>query len=148
MDNGPIPGEVPSGATMQPRYMMRTLDTYPVSDSEMQTISSLGADAATKFSSATFFFTLGASIWVNATFYSEFTPIAKLAVYYVAPFLVLVSAYCAIRGVLAQRNRDSAWDEIKKGANPSGAVATQFAPTAPRTVTVVSEPGDPLQPAK
>jgi hypothetical protein len=109
---------------MQPRYMGRVMDTYPVSDSEMEIISSLSANTTTSYSLATFWFGLGASIWINATFYTDFTPEAKLAVKYIAPALVLAAIYCAIRGYQSQRKRKSAWDMIKQSSNPVEAFAT------------------------
>jgi hypothetical protein len=121
---GPLPGEVPSGAIMQPRYMGRVMNTYPVSEPEMDNISSLSAQSTTWFSVATFLFGLGASIWVNGTFYTEFTPEAKFAMRYVAPFLVLASIGCLIGGIWSQIRRRGAWERIKQTSNPVEAFAT------------------------
>jgi hypothetical protein len=121
---GPLPGEVPSGAIMQPRYMGRVMNTYPVSESEMDHISSLSAQTTTRFSVATLLFGLGASIWVNATFYTEFTPEAKIATLYVAPFLVAASVGFILGGGWAQYKRRSAWERIKQTSNPVEAFAT------------------------
>jgi hypothetical protein len=121
---GPVTGDVPSGAIMQPRYMGRVMDTYPVSDSEMEVISSLSADTTTSYSFATFWLGLGASIWINATFYTEFTPEAKIAVKYIAPALMLAALYCAMRGFQMHRRRRSAWEKIKQSSNPVEAFAT------------------------
>src|SRR5713101_6737424 len=89
--NGPVTGDVPSGAIMQPRYMGRIMNTYPVSEPEMEHISSLSAQTTTRYSIASLLFGIGASIWINATFYTELTPEARLATKYIAPFLVLAA---------------------------------------------------------
>ena len=122
-DIGPIKGDVPSGATMQPRYMGRVMNTYPVSEPEMEHISSLSAQATTRFSIAAFLFGIGASIWVNASFYKEFTPEATIATKYVAPFLVIFSIGFVLGGAWAQYRRRSAWARIKAESNPVQAVA-------------------------
>lgn len=121
---GPQPGDVPSGAIMQPRYMTRVMDTYPVSEAEIDNISSLSAQATSWFSTATFLLALGASIWINGTFYTDFTPEAKFAMHYAAPFLLLTSVVCFAGGLWSQHRRKGAWQKIKQTSNPAGAFAT------------------------
>src|SRR5580658_2784235 len=107
--SGPVTGDVPSGATMRPLYMGRTMNTYPVSEPEMEHISSLSAQATARFAIATFLFGIGASIWVNAMFYKELTPEAIVATKYVAPLLVGFGLFSAAAGCWAQYRRRSAW---------------------------------------
>jgi hypothetical protein len=120
---GPVTGDVPSGATMRPRYMGRVMNTYPVSEPEMEQISSLSAQATTRFSLSTFLVGIGASIWVNATFYTALTPEAKIATMYVAPLLVGFGGLSAFAGCWAQYKRRNAWARIKSESNPVQAVA-------------------------
>jgi hypothetical protein len=61
---------------------------------------------------------------INATFYTELTPEAKLATRYVAPFLVLASIGCFIGGIWSQYRRRGAWERIKQTSNPVEAFAT------------------------
>lgn len=122
-NGGPIQGDFPSGATMQPRYMGRVMNTYPVSESEMDHISSLNAQAMTRYSVATFLLGIGASIWINATFYKELTPEAVIATDYIAPLLLIFAVGFALGGCLAQYRRRSAWGKIKAESNPLQAVA-------------------------
>jgi hypothetical protein len=121
---GPTVGDFPSGATMQPRYMGRIMNTYPVSEPEMEHISLLNAQATTLYSIATFLLGVGISIWVNASFYTQLTPEATVATKYVAPFLILFAALCALGGCWSQYKRKGAWEKIKRESSPMSAVAT------------------------
>ena len=103
-----IAGDVPSGATMRPRYMGRIMNTYPVSEPEMEIISSLNAQAVVRFSAASLLLGLAASIWTNAVFYTALTPAGEVAVHYIAPILFFFSAGFAVGGVIAQWRKGSA----------------------------------------
>jgi hypothetical protein len=120
---GPTTGDVPSGATMQPRYMGRTMNTYPVSEPEMEQISSLSAQTTARFSIATFLIGIGASIWINATFYIDLTPEAKVMTNYVAPLLMLFGILSALSGCWAQYKRSDKWAKIKSESRPIQAFA-------------------------
>jgi hypothetical protein len=116
-------GNAPTGATMRPQYMGRTMTTYPVSEPEMEQISSLNAQVTTRFSVATLLLGLGTSIWTNAIFVSDMTPAGELASRYIAPLLLLFAAGYAVGGYLARRNRASVWERIKRDALPIQTVA-------------------------
>jgi hypothetical protein len=138
-NNLPTFSDVPSGATMRPQYMGRTMTTYPVSEPEMEQISSLSAQVTTRFSVATLLLGLGASIWINAVFATDLTPAGQLASQYVAPLLLLFSAGYAAGGIIARRNRASAWERIKSDALPvqtlaeaGGLMMTGNRPAGPR----------------
>jgi hypothetical protein len=125
-------GDVPSGATMRPRYMGRIMNTYPVSEPEMENISSLSAQASVRFSVASLLLGLAASIWTNAMFYKELTPEGVLASHYVAPLMLVFSVGFALGGFWVQRKRASAWEKIKQDSNPIEAVATTREILAPQ----------------
>lgn len=108
---------------MRPRYMGRVMNTYPVSEPEMENISSLSAQTTIRFSVASLLLGLAASIWINATFYKELTPSGELACNYVAPALLLFALGFAIGGVIAHFRRGSAWQHIKNDSVPVQAVA-------------------------
>jgi hypothetical protein len=116
--SGPVPGDIPSGATMQPRYMQRIMNTYPVSEPEMDLISYLNTQATVLYSVATFLFGLASSIWINATFYNDLTAQAVFATRYAAPFFLLCAVGCAIAGSIARYQRGNIWDRIKLESNP------------------------------
>ena len=103
---------------MQPLYMGRTMNTYPVSEPEMEFISMLNAQATVRYSAATFIFGIALSIWINATFYEQLTPLAQLTTRYGAPFFLFISALFAIGGGMAQYQRGSIWDKIKAESTP------------------------------
>lgn len=111
-------GDVPSGATMRPQYMGRTMTTYPVSEPEMDQISMLSAQVTVRFSVASFLLALAAGIWTNAVFATEMTAAGQLASYFVAPLLLLFSVGYAIGGFMARRSRTSAWGRIKSDSLP------------------------------
>jgi hypothetical protein len=124
---GPATGDVPSGATMQPRYMGRTMNTYPVSDPEMEQISSLNAQATAMFSIATFLIGIGISVWINAMFYKELTPEAHIASIFVAPFLVGFGILSAVCGCWTQHKRRGAWARIKAESAPVQTIVARTA---------------------
>jgi hypothetical protein len=103
--------------------MGRIMNTYPVSEPEMEHISSLSAQAIVRYSIASLLFGLSTSIWINATFYLELTPAADMATKYIAPFLLIFSTGFAGGGIWAQWKRKSAWERIKTESNPIEAVA-------------------------
>jgi hypothetical protein len=125
MGNGipTLSGEIPSGTTMRPRYMGRTMNTYPVSEPEMENISSLSAQVTIRFSLASLLFGLACSIWINAMFYETLTAEAKLASKFVAPGLLFFSVLFVIGGVISLFQRKSAWTKIKSESIPVQAVA-------------------------
>jgi hypothetical protein len=132
MSSGPITGDVPSGATMQPRYMGRVMNTYPVGELEMNNISSLSAQATVRFSLASLAFGLGASIWTNAVFYTELTPAGVLATKYVAPAVLTIAALFAIGGIWSVVLRRNAWQQIKKESRPVETVSAPAELVAPQ----------------
>jgi hypothetical protein len=115
--------EVPAGATMRPRYMGRTMTTYPVSEPEMDQISSLSGQVTARFAAASLLIGLAASIWTNAVFVNEMTPTGQLATYYVASIFIFFAAAYALSGYLARRKRASTWEKIKSGAEPVQTIA-------------------------
>jgi hypothetical protein len=117
-DTPTFSNDVPAGATMRPKYMGRTVTTYPVSEPEMEQISSLNGQVTARFSIATLLLGLAASIWANAIFYTDWTPAGQLASVYLAPLLLIFSIGYAISGFLARRHRVSAWERIKSEAQP------------------------------
>jgi hypothetical protein len=115
---GPTTGDVPSGATMQPRYMGRTMIMYPVSETELENISSLSGQVTFRFSLTTLFLGLAASIWTNAVFYTELTPAGVLAAHFVGPVLLALATVCGFGGCYSIWKRKSAWDTIKRESLP------------------------------
>jgi hypothetical protein len=108
---------------MRPRYMGRVMNTYPVSESEMDHVSSLHAQATVWFSVASLLFGLASSIWINATFYEALTPEGALASHYLAPMLLVFSFGFGVAGIWAIRKRASAWKQIKSESIPVQAIA-------------------------
>jgi hypothetical protein len=129
---GPTTGDVPSGATMQPRYMGRIMNTYPVSEPEMNNISSLSAQITVRFSLASLAFGLGASIWINAVFYTELTPAGVLATKYVAPVILVIAGLLVIGGIWSICLRHNAWEQIKKESQPVQTVSVPAEMVAPQ----------------
>lgn len=124
VDSSPTVGEVPSGATMQPRYMGRIMNTYPVSEPEMDHISELNAQATIRYSISSLCLGLASSIWTNAMFVAEFTPVGQFASTYIAPFFSILAVSFLVGGYVAQRNRKNEWAKIKADSSPLQAFAT------------------------
>jgi hypothetical protein len=103
--------------------MGRIMNTYPVSEPEMEHISSLSSQATIRYSVASLLFGIGSSVWINATFYTELTPEARIATKYIAPLLLLFSLGFVFGGIWSQYRRRSAWSKIKAESNPVQAIA-------------------------
>jgi high-affinity Fe2+/Pb2+ permease len=124
METGPtVTGEVPSGATMQPRYMGRIMNTYPVSEPEMEMISSLAAQETILYSMATLLLGLATSIWVGALFADKLKPEGTLACEFVAPLLMFFAAASALFGFLSHRKKNNKWEALKRESIPMQAIA-------------------------
>jgi hypothetical protein len=123
MSNIPAFGDLPTGATMRPQYMGRIMTTYPISEPELENISSLNAQVTVRFAVASALFALAAGIWTNAIFATEMTPAGHLATIFVAPLLLVASAGYAIAGIMSRRARASAWERIKNDATPIATLA-------------------------
>jgi hypothetical protein len=111
-------GGVPAGAIMRPHYMGRMMTTYPISEPELENISTLNAQVTVRFSVASFLLALALGIWTNAIFATELTPAGLLASEFVAPLLSLFAIGYAIAGAMSRRSRTSAWERIKSDAAP------------------------------
>ena len=112
------PDDIPMGATLRPLYMGRVMNTYPVSDSEMEKISSLNGQITARFSVASFLLALAAGIWTAYIFTTEMTPAGTLASYYVAPLLLLFAIGYSVAGLVARHSRNSEWNRIKDESVP------------------------------
>jgi len=122
-DFTPTFGTGGGGAMVRQRYMGRVMNTYPVSEPEMSTISMLNTQSTTAFSLASLVFGLAASVWINASFYASLTPAGDLACRYVAPGMVALSAVIGIYGIVLQRKRASEWRRIMSESFPMEAIA-------------------------
>ena len=117
------PDGVPLGATVRPVYMGRTVNTYPVSESELKIISSFNGQVTARFSIAALLLGLAVSFWANAIFYTELTPAGFVATCYLAPLLLVGSVGYAIAGWIARRNRSGEWERIRSESTPIEALA-------------------------
>lgn len=108
---------------MRPQYMGRTMTTYPVSEPEMDQISSLSAQVTTRYAVASSLLALAAGIWTNAVFSSQLTAAGELATKFVAPLLLLFAIGYGVAGYRARQNRASAWERIKSEATPVQTIA-------------------------
>jgi hypothetical protein len=124
--------DVPHGATMRPRYMARTMNTYPVSEPEMDQISSLNAQANVRYSAASLLLGLAASIWTNAVFVEKMTAAGQLAEQFVAPLLLFFSFCYFVGGVVAQWRRRGKWNQIKTGSVPVQSMAASTVMVSPQ----------------
>lgn len=107
---------------MQPRYMGRTIDTYPVSDHEMENLSGLETATTIRFSIASGMLGLASSIWTNAIFVTEMTAAGTLAYQFLAPLILLASLGFAISGFVSTRKKKTAWQRIKDTSMPVATV--------------------------
>jgi hypothetical protein len=122
-DGFPTFGEGSSGATMRPQYMGRIMTTYPVSEPELENISTLSSQITARLSVASFLLALALGIWTSAIFATELTPAGNLASVFVAPLLLLFAVGYGVAAFISRRNRASAWERIKSDALPIPTIA-------------------------
>ena len=116
---------------MRPIYMGRVVNTYPVSDFEMERISSLNAQVTTRCSVATLLLGLAANFLSNPIFSTSLTPAGVLATYYIAPLLLAGAGGYGIAAFIAWRNRASEWKKIKAESSPVQSMAASRPLIAP-----------------
>jgi hypothetical protein len=111
------------GATLQPRYMGRVVNTYPMSESEMQTISSLNGEVTAGTAVCTLLIGLAGGIWTNAIFSDKPPPEAVIATRVVAPIMLGFALFYGYRALRALKKRKSEWDRIKGETIPVQSMA-------------------------
>ena len=106
-----------SGAAGSQIYMThggREMTVYPVVEAELRSLSFLNGLSTGGFSLASVFVGFATSIWINAGFYVELPPEARIMLRVVAPACIAV-AICFVSGaLLAMRVRSTTWRAIKQ----------------------------------
>jgi hypothetical protein len=126
-------GSSASGSTMQPRYMRRIMNTYPVSEPEMELISGSNDRTAARFSIMGFLAGIAATIVITALFTPDLTPEGKVLYHYGAPLLGLFAIGFGIGGFVARWKSGSTWDKIKEDSVPvETGVTTDLRDAAPQ----------------
>ena len=108
---------------MQPRYMGRIMNTYPVSEPEMEMISSLSAQSTVRYAVSSLLVGLAATIWSSAVFTDHLNPAGVLAVRFMAPLLLFFAVCFFAGGCWAQYKKRSKWEALKREASPMQAIA-------------------------
>jgi hypothetical protein len=108
---------------MQPRYMGRIMNTYPVSEPEMEMLSSLSAQATVRYAAASLLVGLAATLWGSAIFTDHLNAAGMLAVKFIAPLLMFFAVCFFLGACWAQHKRKSKWDDLKKDSIPMQALA-------------------------
>jgi hypothetical protein len=98
--------------------MGRTMTTYPVSEPEMDQISSLNDQFTVRAMVSSSLLALAAGIWTNALFANDMTPSGHLASLFAAPLLLVFALGYGYGAYVARKNRVSAWTRIKSEATP------------------------------
>ncbi|HWE75789.1 MAG TPA: hypothetical protein VG328_21695 [Stellaceae bacterium] len=119
----PRHGERIAGATVRPRYMRRVVDTYPISESEMLVLSAFNDQITVRFATATFLAGLAFSFFTGGVFADRLNAVGALAVEFVAPLLLLAAASFAVGGLIAQRQKRTEWERIRRESMPEPASA-------------------------
>jgi hypothetical protein len=79
------------GATVTNSYVGREVMVYAVFETEVDSLSSLNAQATVFFSVGTGLLSFAAAIWINRAFYTDIPPAAQLATSVGAPILLALS---------------------------------------------------------
>lgn len=109
-----------AGASVQPFYVQRTMKVYAINEHEVQTLSSLNAQATVFFSLGSFFLSAALGIWTNAAFATEPSAMSQVANMFIAPGCLVVAVAFMILGWVAMRSRNSTWQTIKNESSNVG----------------------------
>lgn len=101
------------GATVRSLYVERDVKVYAIQESEVDSLSHFNTLATVSFSLATLFTSLPISLWANAAFSTELTPIGRIATFYLAPVGLILSGICCMSGIWALYKRSSTWSRIR-----------------------------------
>jgi hypothetical protein len=112
-----------SGTAPGPVYMWRILNTYPVTESEVNRILSLSGQVTARFSIASMLVGLTVAFWLNDIFVA----------YYLTPLLSLGALGCGVGGLIARRRRSNEWARIRSESKPVESIAA----TRPLITTAV-----------
>jgi hypothetical protein len=93
--------------------MWRILNTYPVTESEINRISSLSGQVTARFSIASMLIGLTAALWLNDMFFTH----------YLTLLLLLGALGCGVGGLIARRKRSSEWARIRSESKPVESIA-------------------------
>jgi hypothetical protein len=105
------PKQNPIGTT-EPVYMWRVLNTYPVTDLELNKILSLSGQVTARFSIACMLIALPIGFWLKDLFYTELIAL-----------LLLGALGYGVGGLIARRNRSSEWARIMSESKPVESIA-------------------------
>lgn len=112
-----------AGATLNTRYMARTMDAWPLTEVEVKSLSTLSMQATVFFSVGSVTLGLPLGIWTNRLFATTLSPEANVACDILAPVLVFFAVVFFGLGIKAWWDRRTSWDDIKEQAKRDAAAA-------------------------
>lgn len=104
--------------------MGRSMKTYPVHETEMNSISLLNTGATLFFTLAGIPFGIAMSIWISAAFNSTQTQLGTLCALIVAPILLIFAVVFFVLGCTAWLQRRNLWSHIKSESAPMNVEVT------------------------
>lgn len=103
-----------AGAQLMLLNVVRPMNVYPVTESDLRTIGVMNFISTATFSVGGVFVGLAANIWINAAFYNEIPPVARAMVTYGAPLCIGIAILCSIGGITAMIFRRSTWRGVRQ----------------------------------
>ena len=110
--------QAPSGATFDPKHMVRPMKVFPVHQSEITSLSLLNNLVAGFLAGAFSLFFLGVGVVLDLAIEGRFGEAGlgdsdKVLLYCVVPILGVLALILAGAGILAIRKRRSTWEQIE-----------------------------------
>jgi hypothetical protein len=102
------------------------MTVYPIVEAELNTITVMNVFSTVAFSIGSLFLGFAANIWINAAFYKDMPPEARVMVTYGAP---LCTALCLIffaGGIVAIVMRGAAWRRVRRSTIPESTTRSRY----------------------
>jgi hypothetical protein len=102
------------GAHLALLHVERSMTVYPVVEAELNTIAVMNVLSGIAFSITGVFLGFAANIWINAAFYQELPPEARVMVIYGAPLCIILSVIFLTGGIIAIGVRRATWRKVRQ----------------------------------
>lgn len=104
------------GAVFQTTYVSRSVNAYPLHDSDIESLSLFNNLSTLFFNFCSFLLALALGIWTNAAFVERPTAEGQILAWVAAPIMIFFSVVFLGWAIWAHVKRKTIWSEIRKTA--------------------------------
>lgn len=101
------------------------MTVYPIVEAELNTSTVMNVFSTAAFSIGSLFLGFAANIWMNAAFYKDMPPEARVMVTYGAPLCIALCLVFFAGAIVAIVMRRAAWQRVRRTAIPENAARSR-----------------------